>query len=58
MRESDVTGYLLRLSGLLSDSDRPEPGVLGAIAEILANQEKIIANQEKIIANQEKLVAK
>jgi AbrB family looped-hinge helix DNA binding protein len=41
-----------RLTGLLSDSDLPEPGILGGIAAIIANQEKIIANQMMIISNQ------
>jgi len=47
-----------RLTGLLSDSELPEPGILGGIAAIIANQEKIIANQMKILDNQEKIIAK
>ena len=47
-----------RLTGLLSESDPPEPGILGGIAAIIANQERIIANQEKILSNQEKIIAK
>jgi hypothetical protein len=58
LRGKDLTGLQIRLLGLLYDSDPPQPGVLAAIAEIIANQEKIIANQEKILSNQEKLVAR
>ena len=36
-----------RLVGRLSDSNPPEPRVLGALATILFNQHKMIADQEK-----------
>jgi hypothetical protein len=47
----------MRQRELLSDCDHPGLGILGAIAAIIADQERIIANQNMIIASQEELVA-
>ena len=57
-REREEIRSLLLVAGLLSDSDHSEPGVLGGIAAIIANQEKLIASQEELIASQERLMAK
>jgi hypothetical protein len=57
-RGTDVEQSELGLLGLLSVSGPPQPGVLAALAEIIAHQKTIISNQEKILSDQEKLFAK